>query len=143
MRAAAQAAAELHRNLDSSGDALHVLTTALQHPSSRRTALIALSVLETDVTAALVAPVVEASLSHRDALLARQVIGRIPYRVYEAAVPGVVNDLLADADDDTYRRLAELLDHLGLDPQLELLCERAASSDDPDIREVAADFGPY
>jgi hypothetical protein len=43
-------------------------------------------------------------------------------------------------DYDVYRRLAELLSHLGLHEALQELRRRAAASNDPDIREVAEDF---
>ncbi len=50
------------------------------------------------------------------------------------------SQLEATPDDDAYRRIAELFQHLGLQEPLAALCRRAAASNDPDIREVAEDF---
>ena len=112
----------------------------LSDPRTRRASLSVLSQLDTSFTLALIQLVVEASISHRDALLARQVVARMSYASYAAAVPPVVDQLLEDADDDAYRRLAELLDHLGLYAHLQRLSERASDSSDADIREVGSDF---
>jgi len=50
---------------------------------------------------------------------------------------------LPTADDEEFRRMAELLHHLGLQAELADLLAIAKESDDSDIREVAADFSPY
>ncbi|GGN44634.1 hypothetical protein FHR83_004542 [Actinoplanes campanulatus] len=115
---------------------------ALADPYTRRQTLFVLSQLDASFTVALIRPVVEASLSDRDALLARQVVARLPFTAYASAVPDIVVELLGDADDGVFRRLAELLDHLGLYPALRRLTEIARRSDDPDIREVGEDFEP-
>jgi hypothetical protein len=97
--------------------------------------------LETDFIADVIEPLVAVSVSHRYARLTREVLGRLPYDHAAELVAPVVLSRLDDADDDEYRRLAELLDHLGLYDALGQLCLRAAGSDDPHIKEVAVDFG--
>lgn len=114
---------------------------ALERPEERPAALSILGLLDTSYTAELVDTLVSASLSHRDALAVREVLGRLTYREAQRIVPPAVDRQLARTpDDDAYRRLAELLDHLGLARALRLLAERALASDDPDIREVGEDF---
>lgn len=131
------------RRLSHTGEAtVAALGRALADVTRRRGALLVLAQLDGAVTVELIAPVVEASLSHRDALLAREVVARLPYRQYARHVPPQIDRLLADADHDTYRRLAELLDHLGLHDELDRLCALAATHPDPDVREVAEDFTP-
>jgi hypothetical protein len=122
------------------GNLVEQLGAALTDPSRRRSALLILQQVDVPVTVSLLEPIVSAALSHRDALLARETLGRLPYRLGAARVPPVVAGLLDGSDDDTYRRLAELLDHLGLYAALRDLCERAARSDDPNVREVGTDF---
>lgn len=49
---------------------------------------------------------------------------------------------LAETDDfNAYRRMAELLDYLGLADALQQLAATAAASDDPDTREVGSEYG--
>jgi hypothetical protein len=116
------------------------LRDSLKSALTRRAALSVLAMLDTSFTLALTTEVVTASLSHRDALLAREVLARAAFAEYAQTVPPYVDQLLQDGDDDTFRRLAELLDHLGLYRDLKRLCDRAAVSDDPHVREVGADF---
>lgn len=124
-----------------STEALTVIRPALRRATGRTRALTLLAHLGSDVTSAVVPELVEAALSHRDALAARELLGRLPYDAAARLVPPAVWDLLAEEDDDdAYRRMAELLRHLGLSDTLRELCRRAAASDDPDVREVAEDF---
>lgn len=127
--------------LSAAPDVATRLDAGLSTPSERRAALLMLGLLDTRHTVASVDLVVAASESHRDARLARELLGRLSRRDLQDLVPPVVFSRLDDADDDTYRRLAELLAYLGLHRALEELCELALASDDPGIREVAADFG--
>lgn len=98
-----------------------------------------LAALSDDVPA-LIDRLVELSLSHRSALAARQAIapawraGRLP------DLPQKVLARLDQADDDEYRLLGELLEHLNAHDALRELLKRARNSADPDIREVAEDF---
>jgi hypothetical protein len=101
-----------------------------------------LAALPDDVPAML-DRLIELSLSHRWALAARQAIapawraGRLP------DLPPKVFARLNRADDDEYRRLAELLEHLQAWDALRELVKRARTSADPDIREIADDYaGP-
>jgi hypothetical protein len=117
------------------------LAVALADPGERGLALDLLGFLGTDYTVALTGRLVAVSLSHRDALKVRQVLGRVPAGDAVRVVPPAVWSQLAEtSDDDAYRRLAELLQHLGLAEALGQLCARAAASGDPDVREVGADF---
>jgi hypothetical protein len=54
--------------------------------------------------------------------------------------PHVWQQLGPEATDEQYRRLAELLDCLGLADLLNQVVDRAAASPDENIREVAEDF---
>ncbi|GAA2288406.1 hypothetical protein GCM10010402_52990 [Actinomadura luteofluorescens] len=69
-------------------------------------------------------------------------MGRLTWSEAKEIVPPAVWRLLDDAGDgDDFRRMAELLDHLGLYEALQELCARAGVSTDDDVREVAEDFG--
>jgi hypothetical protein len=119
------------------------LEGALQNAEQEVHALFLLGVLETDYTAGLVDCLVATALTHGKALFARQLLGRLPYaQAAELVPPAVWRQLDATGDDDAYRRLAELLQHLGLRDALRELCERAMASPDPDTREVGEDFMP-
>ena len=108
-----------------------------------RRALLLLSVLDTDYTVALADVLAFRALSHRDALLVRQIFGRLPRRQSLSVVPAAVQGQLARTDDDdAYRRLAELLSYLGLDEALRELAEAARKSEDAHVREVGEDFHP-
>jgi hypothetical protein len=107
----------------------------------RRCALEVLTWLEPEVTLALFDDVVRvAAHTQRDALLTRQVLGRLPRRMLVERIDPIVDQLLAAADDDVYRRLAELMRHLGLDSTLARIVDRALASTDPNIRDVGSDF---
>jgi hypothetical protein len=122
---------------------LTLLREALTGVTDRRRALILVSVLPTEYTGALADVLVERALSHRDALLVRQIFGRLPRHEVVSVVPAAVWGQLAKAPDfDEYRRLAELLDYLGLDDALRRLCEVALESPDPEIRAVGTEFWP-
>jgi hypothetical protein len=126
--------------LQSAPDLTSRLRDGLSEPEQRRPTLLLLGLLDSAHTVAVVDAVLDAGESHRDALLARELLGRLPRDVLEQRVPSLVLARLDTADDDAYRRLAELLSHLGLRDALATLCVRAAGSDDPEIRDVADDF---
>ncbi|MGH6653974.1 MAG: hypothetical protein ACRDVE_02080 [Actinocrinis sp.] len=118
------------------------LRAALTSGDDRRDALFLLGLLDLDYTRDLVPELVGAALSHRDAGEARRALGALEADTAGELVPPAVRALLeAQPDDDAFRRMAELLDHLGLEDALAELCEAAAASEDPDIQEVAQDFG--
>jgi hypothetical protein len=132
------ATAELERASDRLAEQLR---TALSGGGDRREALFLMGFLELEHTRELVPELVEAALSHRDALEARRALGALDAADAAELVPPAVRTLLEEEpDDDAFRRMAELLDHLGLEQALAELCETAAASEDPDIREVAEDF---
>jgi broad specificity phosphatase PhoE len=135
---AAAAEARLHR-----ASTLAVIKSSLRRATGRARTLTLLSHLGSDFTAEVIPELVEVTLSHRDALRARELLGQLPYDEAARLVPPAVWDLLTEEDDyDAYRRMAELLRHLGLSDTLQELCRQAAASDDPDVREVAEDFTP-
>jgi hypothetical protein len=120
---------------------LESLCRALGSPKWEPAALLMLGLLETDYSEALVDQLVSASLSHRNALRVRQILGRLPHGHAERIVPPAVWRQLEETGDyDAYRRMAELLSHLGLYNALSQLSNQALQSGDPDIREVGEDF---
>lgn len=117
-----------------------VITTALAGSVwDQGTALAFLAALPDDVPAVL-DRLIELSLSHRWALAARQAITPAWRAGRLAELPQKAIARLEDADDDEYRRLAELLEHVHAHDALRELVKRAKTSDDPHIREVAVDF---
>jgi hypothetical protein len=132
------AAAELRQHRTSG---LALIKSALRSVTGRARTLTILTHLGSDFTSEVVPELVEVALSHRDALRARELLGQLPYDEATRVVPPAVWAQLAETDDDdAYRRMAELLRHLGLASALQELCRRAAASEDADVREVADDF---
>ncbi|MFM9700234.1 hypothetical protein [Streptomyces europaeiscabiei] len=80
------------------------------------------------------------STSHRWALAARQAIDRIPRDRLLPLLEALILDRLDSADDDEYRRFAELLAHVEAWELLGQLVARALTTDDPHTHEVAQDF---
>jgi hypothetical protein len=120
-----------------------LLTDALNGAVERRKALLLLSYLDASYTLALADLLVERALSHRDALLVRQLFGRLEHYQIVDTVPAAVLRLLDEiGDDDAYRRMAELLQHLGLTSALNLIIDRALASNDIYVREVGAEYAP-
>jgi hypothetical protein len=135
----ASAAASLRRN---ETETVGLLGNALRGATERDAAILVLRYLGDSFIRNLVGDLVTLALSHRNALAARQLLGQLSHSdSVELVPPAVWNQLDETGDYDAYRRMAELLKHLGLDAALGGLCRRAADSDDEDIREVAADFG--
>jgi hypothetical protein len=126
--------------LSSRADVATRLRAGLLNPTERRPTLLILGLMDTRHTAQVADQVVEAAESHRNARLARELLGRLPRNELQALIPPLVSARLEQADDDAYRRLAELLVHLGLKEALDELRARAASSHDPSVREIAVDF---
>lgn len=122
---------------------LEAIRNALRGVAERTDAMTLLGELSAEYTVAVLPELVRVALSQRDTYRVRQLIGQLPYDDTATSVPSVVWAQLAQTtDDDAYRRMAELLKHLGLTQTLRALCEKAAMSTDPGIREVAADFAP-
>jgi hypothetical protein len=119
------------------------LRTALRRPEEAVRAILLLETLGTTPTKALVDDLLVLALQERRTMLIRNLLGRLPWREAKEIVPPAVRRLLDDDmdDSDAYRRMAELLYHLDLDEALHELCARAEDSIDPDVREIAADFG--
>jgi hypothetical protein len=132
------AAARRHRT-----SALAVIKSALRSATGRARALTLLTNLGSDFISEVVRELVEVALSHGYALSARELLGQLSFDEAARAVPPAVSAQLAETDDDdAYRRMAELLSHLGLASALQDLCRHAAASEDADVREVAEDFAP-
>jgi hypothetical protein len=106
----------------------------------RQWALYLLLLADTDLVSELLPELVAAGFRPRDALLVREILGRLPRAVLQSQLPPVIRDRIRNAEDDEFRRLAELLKHLGLSGQLADLVAVAKASDDPNIRQVAEDF---
>ena len=122
-------------------DLVALVRSSLKSPMTRIAAMRALAHMDQGITLQVLPELVDiAAHSHRDALLARQAIGRLPYEAVARRLSDVVMPRLPTADDDEYRRLAELLDHLGLYDLLRTLVDAALASDDVNTREVGEDF---
>lgn len=122
-------------------EALALLSAGLNDVIQVRRTLLLLSYLGPDYIVALADSLVDIAQSHRDALLVRQIFGRLRRDQAEAVVPPAVWRLLGDNDDDeAYRRMAELLYHLGLTDALRQLTRRALASEDPNMRDVGLEF---
>lgn len=118
------------------------LREALTTPTRHRRALLLLQVLHTDYTVGLADVLVRRALSTGDTALVRRLFARLPRDEMVGVVPTAVWRQLAETDDfDAYRRMAELLDYLGLDDALQQLADAAADSDDPETREVGREYG--
>ncbi|MFV5998755.1 hypothetical protein ACNPQM_42110 [Streptomyces sp. NPDC056231] len=89
---------------------------------------------------ALLPELVGWSTSHDWALAARQAIVQIPRDQLLPLLEPLIMDQLDSADDDEYRRFAELLAHIEAWELLGRLVARALTTDNPHIREVAVDF---
>lgn len=120
------------------------LRSALLQPEQEVEAILLLGNLGTEATKALIDVLLGHALRVRYTLLIRNLLGRLAWSEAKEIVPPAVWRLLDTADEgDDYRRMAELLDHLGLDEALQELCARASDSIDEDVREVAGDFGRW
>ncbi len=108
--------------------------------AKRQWVLYLLLLVDANVVRELVPELVVAGLRPRDALLVREILGRLPRNVLQSHLSPVIRRQLPDAEDDEVRRMAELLKHLGLASELANLVAVAKVSDDPNIREVAADW---
>lgn len=118
------------------------LRAALRQPEQEVEAILLLETLSTEQTRALIDVLLNHALRVRHTLLIRNLLGRLTWSEAKEIVPPAVWRLLDDAGDgDDFRRMAELLDHLGLYEALQELCARAGVSTDDDVREVAEDFG--
>ncbi|MFF3558810.1 hypothetical protein ACFYXS_02030 [Streptomyces sp. NPDC002574] len=88
----------------------------------------------------LLPQLIELSMSHGWAMDARQAVDNIPRDRLLPALDPLITAQLETADDDEYRRLAELLAHIRAWLLLQQLIRHAQASKDPDVCEVADDF---
>lgn len=129
-----------HQFVEHESDATASLELALQSVSDRGAALRFL-LADSATRVHLFPRLVElSSAGHADIGLVRQVLFLIPTKVRRRDLLNVIKPLLADADDEAFRRFAELLSDLGHSDDLAELVAIAMTSKDADIREVADDF---
>jgi hypothetical protein len=121
---------------------MSVLHEVLPSGHGRETALRIIRSLPDERVMELVPQLYQAALISRSDILvpAREALGRVDSGWLFAALAPEVERTLPDADDEVYRRLAELLDHLGQEALLARVVTAAEDSDDEDILEVADDF---
>ncbi len=81
-----------------------------------------------------------ATTGHSDIALVRRLLSALPDGYLDSFLWVEVDRALAGADDEVFRRLAELLEDLGRADELGALVALAEVSDDADIQEVATDF---
>ena len=122
---------------------LAVLREVLRDGPGQATAVRLVRTLPDDRVRDLVPELVQAALISRPEILvpAREALGRLDAGWLSLALRPEVERVLPDADWEVYRRLAELLRHLGQEALLARVVAAAAESDDEDVREVADDFG--
>lgn len=121
--------------------AVERLRTELSRPGQEVQVMFLLTALDPEPTKALVDDLLDHALREGYTLQIRHLLGRLEWSEAREIVPPAVWRLLADTDDsDDYRRMAELLDHLGLNEALHELCTRARESGDEEMRSVAEDF---
>ncbi len=125
----------------SDADLYDLIRRGLCTVPERGTALRLLSTLDEDIRRKLFPILIDlASVGHADIKLVREVILSIDVHWLEENISAQVERVLRESDTyEEYRRLAELL-RLMRSPSLSMLVDRAASSADPDVREVAKDF---
>jgi hypothetical protein len=131
------AAADLERH---PAESVSALREAFGSFRTRGLALLVLLNLDATFTLELFDEVLSASFSDRHALLARQVLGILPRQALEDDLAARLPVLLKDHDEVVFRRLAELLQHLGLTTALGMLVLRASGSASEYIRDIAEDF---
>ena len=123
----------------SSPRAVQELREHLRTPN-RQAALFVLLIVDVTVVCQLIPELFTALLRPRDTELVRGILGRLPREVRQPLIHSEVAHRLATADDDEFRRIAELLYHLGQNDDLRNLVVQALAHSDPNIREVGEDF---
>lgn len=123
-------------------DVVPIIEKSMRNPSQRGTTLRLLPLLDESIRRHMFPRLVElAAVGHSDIQLVRDVIRSIADDWVQEHIGSEVEKILGCSPTyEEYRRLAELLDLLH-SPYLRTLVQRAAQSDDLDIREVASDFG--
>lgn len=130
--------------LNSETDLIELLRHALKKPSERGAALRVLRILDESVRRQVFPTLVElASVGHSDIQLVREVILSLDAMWLSQHIPDEMERVLERSSTyEEFQRFAELL-HVLDSPYLGVLLKRAAASDDPDIRDVAAGFSGY
>ncbi|MFD5268802.1 hypothetical protein [Streptomyces sp. NPDC058335] len=131
--------ADFHQRAHDRPAILKAALTAGAGPWQQGAALDFLAALPDDVPA-LLGDLVDLSLSHGWALAALQAIDHIPHDELLPLLEPLIWEQLDSADNDEYRRFAELLAHIEAWELLGQLVSRALDTADPDTHEVAEDF---
>ncbi|MFC0625838.1 hypothetical protein [Kribbella deserti] len=119
-----------------------LLAAGLESPAQRGTALRMIEFLEIVHRLEYFPQLVRlASSAHADTMLVRQVIAGLPRPWVHSFLKDEMWPILAQGDDEEFRRFAELLTEIGPEDLLLDLVDLARASSDADIREVAEDFG--
>jgi len=119
-----------------------VMRDALTSVLSRGAVLRLLVCLGDDIKKLLFADLVElASVGHSDIALVRAVVKSLPRKWLLETIDLEANAVLdRTGDEETYRRMAELLADID-EELLASIVTRARESENADVREVANDFG--
>lgn len=122
-------------------DIVSLMRRALDNPLERGPALRLLLNLEEAARRELFPSLIRlASIGHADIQLVREVIFSLDSQWLAEHIPDEIERVLQrSATYEEFRRFAELLRTIH-SPYLMVLLEKAAASDDPDIREVVGDF---
>jgi hypothetical protein len=128
--------------LSSDADMMGLVKQALDNPPEWGTALRLLLELDEPARRVVFPTLLTIAANHHaNVQLAREVILSLDRQWVLQNIPPQVERILEHAaTDEEYRGLAEVL-RLVQSPSLAIVVERAALSDDADIREVATDFG--
>lgn len=123
-------------------DAAAVICPSLMRGDHAADALRALVLLDPQVTVELLPELLVIAEIRNEFPLVVQAIGRIPRAELAKRLHELVLERLDDANYfySEYRRLAELLDQVGLDETLSTLVERALASADERKRKVGRDY---
>lgn len=127
--------------LESGADLTPLIASALSTPSRRHTGLRLLELLPESASRSHVGALVAlASWAHGDIGLVRAVLMRVDRAWLLENIEAHVAPILGSGDDEEYRRVAELYEHLGESDLLAKHLQRCAEHSNPDVREIAADF---
>lgn len=122
--------------------AIATLRKLLLLPHQRAAALRLISFFDTELVMALFKEIVSlAFFGLPEVLGCRRLLAEIPKDWFTQYIKAIEAEFLAEGTYSEYRRGAELYRFLGYDDLLESLLRKAAEHEDPDIKEVAEDFG--
>jgi hypothetical protein len=106
----------------------------------RGKALFVLSLIRSDIILEVLPELIETATRDAYAVQTRHVVSRLPRAILQQAIDDSIYSFFDMTDYIDVQRIAELLYHLGLSPQLKHLATLALSSLDPSIHEIGRDF---